>query len=191
MATNFGTEIAITSLWSWMIATRQSRQLVIEGLSGRRTECRYCWYSAHKGRCYGSHFLLSTCGVHIGNTWRIRLNRPCVAAMRPYVKLLWTLVKTSLRYRTFQISIILCCLGYSPSPGCVPSVKQQCVIRDVIRSLPTSFSGPGRAVGRVCVCVSVWLWVMSNVMAALPNIGGALCSTPQFVCDAHYSSAVQ
>jgi len=31
-------------------------------------------------------------GVHIGATWRIRLNRPCAAAMRPYVKLLWPLV---------------------------------------------------------------------------------------------------
>jgi len=27
---------------------------------------------------------------------------------------------------------------------------------------------------------------MSNVMAALPNIGGALCSTPQSLSDAHY-----
>jgi len=26
--------------------------------------------------------------VHIDATWRIRLNRPCAAAMRPYVKLL-------------------------------------------------------------------------------------------------------
>jgi len=32
---------------------------------------------------------------------------------------------------------------------------------------------------------------MSNVMAALPNIGGALCSTPQSLADAHYWSAVQ
>jgi len=30
--------------------------------------------------------------VHIGVTWWIRLNRPCAAAMRPYVKLLWPLV---------------------------------------------------------------------------------------------------
>ena len=29
---------------------------------------------------------------HIGATWRIRLNRPYAAAMRPYVKLLWPLV---------------------------------------------------------------------------------------------------
>jgi len=32
---------------------------------------------------------------------------------------------------------------------------------------------------------------MPNVMAALPNIGGALCSTPQSLADAHYYSAVQ
>jgi len=27
---------------------------------------------------------------------------------------------------------------------------------------------------------------MSNVMAALPNIGGALCSTPQSLANANY-----
>jgi len=27
---------------------------------------------------------------------------------------------------------------------------------------------------------------MPNVMFALPNIGGALCSTPQSLADAHY-----
>jgi len=32
---------------------------------------------------------------------------------------------------------------------------------------------------------------MSNVMVALPNIGGALCSTPQSLADAHYQSVVQ
>ena len=31
---------------------------------------------------------------------------------------------------------------------------------------------------------------MPNVMAALPNIGGALCSTPQSLADAHYYSIV-
>jgi len=31
---------------------------------------------------------------------------------------------------------------------------------------------------------------MPNVMAAMPNIGGALCSTPQSLADAHYKSAV-
>ena len=33
--------------------------------------------------------------------------------------------------------------------------------------------------------------VMPNVMVALPNIGGALCSTPQSLVDAHYYSAMQ
>jgi len=32
---------------------------------------------------------------------------------------------------------------------------------------------------------------MPNVMATLPNIGGAVCSTPQSLADAHYESAVQ
>ena len=32
---------------------------------------------------------------------------------------------------------------------------------------------------------------MPNVMAALPNIGGTLCLTPQSLADAHYHSAVQ
>jgi len=31
-------------------------------------------------------------GVHIGATWRIRLNRPCAAAIWPYVKLLRPLI---------------------------------------------------------------------------------------------------
>jgi len=32
---------------------------------------------------------------------------------------------------------------------------------------------------------------MPNAMAALPNIGGAVYSTPQSFADAHYYSAVQ
>jgi len=37
-------------------------------------------------------FWLSVYAMHIGATRRIRRNRPCAAAMRPYVKLLWPLV---------------------------------------------------------------------------------------------------
>jgi len=33
--------------------------------------------------------------------------------------------------------------------------------------------------------------LMPNVMAALPNIGGALCSTPQSLLVAHWWSKVQ
>jgi len=32
---------------------------------------------------------------------------------------------------------------------------------------------------------------MANVMVALPNIGGALCSTTQSLADAHYQNAIQ
>ena len=32
---------------------------------------------------------------------------------------------------------------------------------------------------------------MPNLMAALPNIGGALCSTPQSLADAHYAKPVE
>jgi len=36
------------------------------------------------------------------------------------------------------------------------------------------------------------MWAdMPNVMAALPNVDGALCSTPQSLANAHYYSAVQ
>ena len=35
------------------------------------------------------------------------------------------------------------------------------------------------------------MWPMPNVMATLQTIGGALCSMPQSLGDAHYQSAVQ
>jgi len=35
------------------------------------------------------------------------------------------------------------------------------------------------------------MWAMFNVMAALANVGGALCSTPQSLVNTHYYSAVQ
>ena len=44
-------------------------------------------------------------GGHIGETWQIRLNRPCAAAMRPYVKLLWSLAVIILRICLMQVSV--------------------------------------------------------------------------------------
>jgi len=38
-------------------------------------------------------------GVRIATTWRIRLNRSCAAAMRPYVKLLYHLFPITLSTR--------------------------------------------------------------------------------------------
>jgi len=34
-------------------------------------------------------------------------------------------------------------------------------------------------------------WPMPILMVTLPNIGGALCSVPQSLADAHYLAAVQ
>jgi len=62
------------------------------GFRGQAIWWRHSQFWGSKGCCHGNHFWLSIYGVHIGATWRIRLNHPCVAAMRPYVKLLWPLV---------------------------------------------------------------------------------------------------
>jgi len=35
------------------------------------------------------------------------------------------------------------------------------------------------------------MWASAQRMVALPNIGGALRSTPQSLADAHYLTAVQ
>jgi len=40
--------------------------------------------------------------------------------------------------------------------------------------------------GLVPVQVELECGPMPNLMVALPNIGGALCSTPQSLADAHY-----
>jgi len=39
--------------------------------------------------------------------------------------------------------------------------------------------------------IKLEMWANDDMMATLPNIGGALCSTPQSLADAHYYSAVQ
>jgi len=62
------------------------------GFSCQAIRWRHSRFRGSKGRCYGNHCWLSMYGVHIGAAWRIRVNRPCAAAMRPYVKWLWPLV---------------------------------------------------------------------------------------------------
>jgi len=64
-------------------------------------------------------FWLSVYGVHVGATWRIRLNRPCAAAMRTYVKLLWPLVIIRPHRSTTYIDAACC---YRPSSVVCPSV---------------------------------------------------------------------
>jgi len=62
------------------------------GFRGQAIRWRHSRFQGSKGCCHGNHFWLSVYGVHTGATWRIWPHRPCAAAMRPYVKLLWPLV---------------------------------------------------------------------------------------------------
>jgi len=58
------------------------------GLDGPRESClRWDPPVMLRDVAMATMFWLSVYGVHIGATWRMRLNRPCVAAMRPYVDL--------------------------------------------------------------------------------------------------------
>ena len=54
----------------------------------------------------------------------------------------------------------------------------------------------GLVSGLVAICRSIYIHQtrcgpMPIVLAALVNIGGALCSTPHSLADAHYESALQ
>jgi len=54
-------------------------------------------------------------GVHIGATWQIRLNRPCTATMRPFVKLLWPLVILSVNVAGANVT--QCCWSVTATSG--------------------------------------------------------------------------
>jgi len=56
-------------------------------------------------------------GGHVGATWQLQLNRPSVAAMRPYVRLLWPLLLLLFRLffsKTCSVKmyvIAICCIN--------------------------------------------------------------------------------
>jgi len=77
MGYNFGCEIASDTLFD-------SRG----GFSGSSYPMKTADLEVLRYVAMATIFWLSICGVHIGATWRIRLNRSCAAAMRPHVKLL-------------------------------------------------------------------------------------------------------
>jgi len=52
----------------------------------------------------GSMFFDGGLWVHIGAIWRIRLNRPCAAAMRHFCHITWTACLTSILLLTPQMS---------------------------------------------------------------------------------------
>jgi len=47
-------------------------------------------------------------------------------------------------------------------------------------------TGVGKTLQQFAIITILECGPMPNVMVALPNIGGALCSTPQSLADAHY-----
>jgi len=53
-------------------------------------------------------------GVHIGASWRIRLNRPCAAAIRPFVKIFWSLVIPGYFINHCELQTVNC--GYLDKP---------------------------------------------------------------------------
>jgi len=61
-------------------------------------------------------FWLSIYAVHIGATWRIRLNRPCAEAMRPYVKLLYVKL-------LWPLVVIIKCSNLSPKRHCTDFIR--------------------------------------------------------------------
>jgi len=49
----------------------------------------------------------------------------------------------------------------------------------------------GKSISQSSKCTKLECGPMPNVMVALPNIGGTLCSTPQSLADAHCWNTVQ
>ena len=82
---------------------------------------------------------------HIDATWRIRLNRPSAAAMRPYVKLLWPLVIIRPHRSTTYVDA-----AYYYRPSVV-------VCRSVCRSV--TVVSPAKTVEPIKMPFGLWAWV--------------------------------
>jgi len=61
-----------------------------------------------------------------------------------------------------------------------------CYHRSVAQPEPANHSEEAAAVVKRLLYAKLECGPMPNVMVALPNISGALCSTPQSLADAHY-----
>ena len=92
MAPNFGTQFAITGFVGYnfgcMIASDTLFDFKGWVFAVKLLDEDIADFEVLRDVAMATIFWLSIYGVHIGTTWRIRLNRPCAAAMRPYVKLL-------------------------------------------------------------------------------------------------------
>jgi len=92
MATNFGTHFDITGFVGYNFGCMIAIDTLFDSRGGF-SGSSYPMKTLAEIECIrvvaiATTFCLSIYGVHIGATWRIRLNRPCAAAMRPCVKLL-------------------------------------------------------------------------------------------------------
>jgi len=86
MTTNFGTQFAITCFVGYNFGCMIASDMLFDSVGGF-SGSSYAMKTQPILRFKAAIFWLSIYGVHIGATWRIRLNHPCAAAMRPYVKL--------------------------------------------------------------------------------------------------------
>jgi len=98
-------------------------------------------------------------GVQIGVTWRIRLNHPYAAAMRPYVKLLWLCPLVDIAADTMTDPVNIECVRNRRLDAMCPYV----VLLLVSGAYSRSF----------CEWTVVQLWLCDNfIMVALWQIGG-------------------
>ena len=64
------------------------------------------------------------------------------------------------------------------------------LLQNLSEAVPTTNSHALVSV-KINIVYSTRMWANTQRDGRLPNIGGALCSTPQTLADAHYLSAVQ
>jgi len=90
MATNFGTQFAIISFVGYNFGCMIASDTLFDsrdGFSGSSYLMKTQPISRFEGTLPWHPSWLSIYGVHIGASWRMRLNGSCAAAMRPCVKL--------------------------------------------------------------------------------------------------------
>jgi len=85
-------------------------------------------------------------GAHIGATWRLQLNRPCAAAMRPYVRLLWPPVY---------------CLG----PFCISSIFRSVIMANS-RPIPFIANCLCLPYGLCLCCCGVTVWTKQELSSS-------------------------
>jgi len=71
-------------------------------------------------------------GGHIGATWQIRWNRPSAAVMRPYVKLLWSLVIIIIVDKPCD------CTGFPQCYICNSTSKRECEMNQQLITCPNA-----------------------------------------------------